>query len=131
MNFKEFNEKYGTLDRTMLKLMLGIAPSKYDDGFSSVIIKAMGAGINRQAVIDKKTGEHIRLFLDLRVIKRLGDNQYLEIMEVGLRTNIKWGNIDDATIIDLKSAKKILKELQPNKRGMVTIKLFELVNVVK
>lgn len=128
MNFKEFNEKYGTLDRTMLKLLLGLAPSKYDDGFSSVMIKAMGAGINREAVVDSKAGEHIRLFLDLRMIKRLGDNQYLEIKDDGL---IAWVNKDDATILDLKSAKKILKELQPNKRGMVTIKLFELVNVVK
>lgn len=128
MNYKEFKEKYGTLDRTLLKLMLGLAPSKYDDGFSSVMIKAMGTGINRQTVVDSKAGKHIRLFLDLRMIKRLGDNLYLEIKDDGL---ISWVGIDNATILDLKSAKIILKELQPNKRGRVTIKLFELVNVVK
>lgn len=128
MNYKEFKEKCGTLDRTLLKLMLGIASSKYDDGFSSVMIKAMGTGINRQTVVDSKAGKHIRLFLDLRMIKKCGENLYLEIKDDGL---IAWVGIDNATILELKSAKIILKELQPNKRGRVTIKLFELVNVVK
>ena len=132
MNYKEFREKYGKLDRAMLKLMLGIGPSKYDRSFSSLTMQATGIGMeNKNIVFDEKTNESIKMFLDLRMIKRCGENLYLGFIQKELRTEIKWGCIDDAAIIDLKSAKHIFKELQPNQRDRIKIKLYELVNVIK
>ena len=132
MNYKEFREKYGKLDRAMLKLMLGIGSSKYDRSFSSVTMQATGIGAqSKKIVFDEKTNESIKMFLDLRLIKRYGDDKYLEILNGELRVPFKWGSLDDATIIDLKSAKYISSKLQPNQRDRIKIKLFELVNVIK
>lgn len=126
MNYKEFREKYGKLDRAMLKLMLGIGPSKYDRSFSSVTMQATGIGAqSKKIVFNEKTT--IKMFLDLRIVRKGNDNLYLRLSESKKIEDAEMDCIDNATVMDLKTAKLIEKWFNLGEK----IKKVELENVIK
>ena len=126
MNYKEFKEKYGELDRAMLKHMLGIGPSKYDRSFSSVTMQATGIGAqSKKIVFNEKTT--IKMFLDLRIVRKGNDNLYLRLSESKKIEDAEMDCIDNATVMDLKTAKLIEKWFNLGEK----IKKVELENVIK
>ena len=126
MNYKEFKEKYGELDRAMLKHMLGLGPSKYDRSFSSVTMQATGIGAqSKKIVFNEKTT--IKMFLDLRIVRKGNDNLYLRLSESKKIEDAEMDCIDNATVMDLKTAKLIEKWFNLGEK----IKKVELENVIK
>lgn len=124
MKYKEFKEKFGDLDRKMLKLMLGIAPSKKEKDFSQVTIQIFKEGVPIEIIIDKETHNNAKMFLDARIIRRREDKLYLELKDSG---GVSWGPMDNASILDLAYARKVISSF-PEGIGK---RFFELVEVVK